>query len=64
MAASLAGSLPPQLKNIKPYLLRGAEVEKYAISAGIPEQRRVAYRCYMHAMEMAVATSDQSDPQV
>ena len=64
MASALATSLPAQLKGIKPYILRGAEVEKYALTAHVPEQRRVAYYCLMHAMEKAVESAHSSDPAV
>lgn len=64
MASALASSLPPQLKGTKPYILRGEEVEKYALSANIPEQRRVAYYCFMHAMEKAVESAHSGEPAV
>ncbi len=62
--ASLSTSLPAELKAIKPFILRGAEVEKYALSSGVPEQRRVAYYCFMHAMEKAVESAHSQEPAV
>jgi hypothetical protein len=60
----LLSSFPAQLKSIKPYILRGSEVEKYATTSNIPEQHRVAYYCFMYAMEQAVGSVHSSDPGV